>query len=72
MPQDEVLNPYGEERGNAARLEPPRGPGRPIMIQPKVKLVLTLTSLQPAEPTPQPKHFARLSRLAVRSPRQEP
>src|ERR1700687_1048148 len=31
-PQDEVLNPHGEERGNAARLEP-CGPGYAIMIR---------------------------------------
>ncbi len=32
-PQDEVLsNPHGEERGNAARLEP-RGPGCAIKIR---------------------------------------
>src|SRR6266436_5121692 len=35
-PQDEVLNPHGEERGNAARLEP-RGHGFAIMIRPDLK-----------------------------------
>jgi hypothetical protein len=33
-PQDEVLDPHGEERGNAARLEP-RGNGCVVMIRPK-------------------------------------
>ena len=35
-PQDEVLDPHGEERGNAARLAP-RGQGRHILLNSKTQ-----------------------------------
>jgi Fic/DOC family len=48
-PQDEVLDPHGEERGNAARLEP-RGHRSVVMIlsKPRCRCPLTPTTPSPA------------------------